>query len=211
MAEKRRDEETKAILHEWSEARGRMEAEIQRKKEHLNVATNFEKARGFVRSNWKSKNFNPNDDPTKLDSSTDESDVAAEERDEADDKVEGIQDDLVLRAQTSVKATPKKSMSAFVDITQADYESHKGTTERQLATLAAIQEYNKSLPKARRAKDSLPEIATSNIAATYIIKKDLKKGTSEEITKYHQVGIEDGGRFSQSADKYSLSAKQSAI
>jgi hypothetical protein len=94
-----------------------MEAEIQRKKEHLNVATNFEKARGFVRSNWKSKNFNPNDDPTKLDSSTDESDVAAEERDEAEDKVEGIQDDLVVRAQPSVKATPKKSMSTFVDIT----------------------------------------------------------------------------------------------
>jgi glutaredoxin 2 len=63
--------------------------------------------------------------------------------------------------------------------------SHKGTTETQLATLAAIQEYNKSLPKARRAKDSLPEIATSNISATYIIKKDLKKGTSEQITKYH--------------------------
>ena len=28
LAEKRRDEETNAILHEWAEARGRMEAEI---------------------------------------------------------------------------------------------------------------------------------------------------------------------------------------
>ena len=57
-----------------------MEAEIQRKKEHVNVATNFERARGFVRSNWKTKNFNPSDDPTKFDSSTDESDLATQER-----------------------------------------------------------------------------------------------------------------------------------
>ena len=41
LAEKRRDEETKQIMNEWSRARGRMEAEIQRRKEHLNFATNF--------------------------------------------------------------------------------------------------------------------------------------------------------------------------
>ena len=52
-----------------------MEAEIQRRKEHINDATNFEKARGFVRTNWKSKNFNPLNDPTEYESSTDESDV----------------------------------------------------------------------------------------------------------------------------------------
>jgi len=52
-----------------------MEAEMQRKKEHQNFATNFEKARGFVRSNWKSKNFNPNDNPCELSSSTDDSEA----------------------------------------------------------------------------------------------------------------------------------------
>ena len=41
-----------------------------------NFATNFEKARGFVRTQWKSKNFNPNDDPTAVDSSTDDSELA---------------------------------------------------------------------------------------------------------------------------------------
>jgi hypothetical protein len=61
-------------LNQWAQARGRLESEIQRKKEHLNFATNFEKTRGFVRTNWKSKNFNPGDDPTQFDSSTDESD-----------------------------------------------------------------------------------------------------------------------------------------
>lgn len=59
LADKRRDEEAKQIMKEWSQARGRMEAEIQRRKEHLTVATNFEKSRGWVRSNWKSKNHVP--------------------------------------------------------------------------------------------------------------------------------------------------------
>ena len=36
-----------------------MESEIARKKEHLNIATNFQKARGWVRTNWKSKNHQP--------------------------------------------------------------------------------------------------------------------------------------------------------
>lgn len=60
-------------MNQWSQARARMEAEIQRKKEHKNFATNFEKARGFVRTNWKSKNFNPSENPCELDSSTDDS------------------------------------------------------------------------------------------------------------------------------------------
>lgn len=62
-----------------------------------------------MRSNWKSKNFNPNDDPTKYDSSTDESDVAAEERDEGVDKVDGIQDDFNPRGTQAWKGTPGKS------------------------------------------------------------------------------------------------------
>jgi hypothetical protein len=70
-----------------------MEAEIQRKKEHLNFATNFEKARGFVRTNWKSKNFNPNDDPTQQDSSTDDSELERRERMERDDNVDELSDD----------------------------------------------------------------------------------------------------------------------
>ena len=41
-----------------------------------------------MRSNWKSKNFNPQDDPTKYDSSTDESEVAENERQEMKDRVD---------------------------------------------------------------------------------------------------------------------------
>lgn len=42
LADKRRDEEAKEMMKEWGLARGRMESEIARKKEHLNTATNFE-------------------------------------------------------------------------------------------------------------------------------------------------------------------------
>lgn len=41
LADKRRDEEEKAMLKEWGQARGRVETDIARKKEHLGVATNF--------------------------------------------------------------------------------------------------------------------------------------------------------------------------
>lgn len=66
-----------------------MEAEIQRRKEHLNDATNFEQARGFVRTNFKSAKFPPNSDPTQWESSTDESDeeVGAALRAERQDQV----------------------------------------------------------------------------------------------------------------------------
>ena len=60
LADKRRDEEQIETMKEWGNARGRMETEIARKKEHLNVATNFELARGWTRSNWKTKNYDHN-------------------------------------------------------------------------------------------------------------------------------------------------------
>lgn len=115
-----------------------MEAEIQRKKEHVSVATNFEKARGFIRTNWKSKNFNPSDDPTKYDSSTDESDVEANERDEAHDQVDEFADDL-MRTESKIGNSTAKKAPRFVDITaESDHISYKGDTETQLATLKAI-------------------------------------------------------------------------
>jgi len=43
------------MLREWGKARGRIEAEIQRRKEHNILGSNFEKARGWVRKNWRTK------------------------------------------------------------------------------------------------------------------------------------------------------------
>ena len=82
MADKRRDEESHAYLREWCAARGRMEAEIQRRKEHINEATNFEQARGFVRTNWKTKYWNCNDDPVPFESSDDSEDEGAGHKEE---------------------------------------------------------------------------------------------------------------------------------
>ena len=78
LQEKRCDEETASTMNQWAHARERMEAEIMRKKEHQNVATKFEDARGFVRSNLKSKNFNPDHNPCDFDSSSDDSSLLSE-------------------------------------------------------------------------------------------------------------------------------------
>jgi hypothetical protein len=55
-----------------------MECEIQRKKESSKRATVFDQARGFQRQNWKSKSFNPLDDPTQNIESSEESDYGDE-------------------------------------------------------------------------------------------------------------------------------------
>ena len=63
-----------------------------------------------------------------------------------------------------------------VDIT--DNQTEKSTmpsVNEQMDTLKAIQGYNKGLKPARRAKDSLPEIVTTNIAARDRYVKDYKK------------------------------------
>lgn len=68
-------------MKEWGQARGRMEAEIARKKEHLNVATNFELARGWTRSNWKTKNYKVDvdeDEFLKLSESSDDDKLGGE-------------------------------------------------------------------------------------------------------------------------------------
>lgn len=70
------------ILNQWSQARSRMESEIQRKKEQINFATNFEAARGFVRTNWKSYGYKIDEDPTQADSS--ESEYGSEGSEEKD-------------------------------------------------------------------------------------------------------------------------------
>lgn len=70
-------------MKEWSNAKQRLESEIQRKKEHQNFATNFQ-ARGFVRSNWKTKNYNPENNPLLEESSSDEEEYGNEHHDQED-------------------------------------------------------------------------------------------------------------------------------
>lgn len=72
LADKRRDEELKLTLKEWSDARARVETELQRKGEHQTSATRFVESRAFVRSNWKSKKFDPTKNPLEESSSSEE-------------------------------------------------------------------------------------------------------------------------------------------
>ena len=73
----------KQSVKQWSDARARMELEIQRKKEHLYTASNFE-TRGFVRTNWKTKNFDPESNPL-LESSSEEEEYGDEYYDEIEE------------------------------------------------------------------------------------------------------------------------------
>ena len=104
----------------WSQARGRFEAEVQRRKEHLNFATNFAEARGFVRTKWKSKNFNPENDPTQFDSSSESDPDNSEERDkvfsdsltrsEGDDIDEPSRHDTEIKSPTSLSLAKRRSI-----------------------------------------------------------------------------------------------------
>ena len=77
LAEKRRDEELKMTLKQWSDAKARMGTEVQRKIEHQTTATRFVESRAYVRSNWKTKKFDPSRNPL-LDSSSSEEEEAHE-------------------------------------------------------------------------------------------------------------------------------------
>lgn len=53
------------------------------------MGSNFEEARGFVRKNWKSKNFNPDNNPLIEDSSSDDEEYG-EEYDEIEEDQEAV-------------------------------------------------------------------------------------------------------------------------
>ena len=79
-----------------------------------------------------------------------------------------------------------------VEDSQAEHSAAL-TTREMIDTLYAIKDYNKSLPLKRRAKDSLPEISTFNVAKIHRIKKDYKKDKTELDPIYKPVGVNDEG------------------
>ena len=77
---------------------------------------------------------------------------------------------------------------------------------------ALIRDYNKALPKRRRGKDDMTDPVTSNITATFTVKKDLKKKTLELVPHFHPVGMVDGYRPSSvSINPFSLLNRQNEI
>jgi len=78
--------------------------------------------------------------------------------------------------------------------------------------LKAIQGYNAKLRPARKVKDALPEILTTNVAKRDRYVKDYKKGKTNCERSYKQIGIIDGAQPGAiNKDKFSLSSCQTAI
>ena len=184
LADKRRDEEAQQTMAEWGNARGRMEAEIARKKEHLNVATNFKQARGWTRSNWKTKNHVPElnfDDFIQQSSSEEEDDV---------NPLAGDSPEVKKEFGSHAKTT--KSQANYIDLT-TDAESYgfRPSTAVLSAQLQAIDDHNQKLPPKKKKKESLPEISAPNVVCKTLQVRDFKKQTSEYIKKYRNVGIVD--------------------
>lgn len=61
-------------IKEYSNAKERLSVEISRKYENATEGNKFEKARGFVRRNWSSKRFDPQQNPLIEDTSSSGSD-----------------------------------------------------------------------------------------------------------------------------------------
>lgn len=93
-----------------------------------------------------------------------------------------------------------------------EHPSSKPPADLQLQTLKAIQAYNSALPKARKAKDSLAEIAVQNVTATFTMRTEKKKKETirEMVTNYRTIGITDGCSGSE-VDRYSIVNKQREI
>ncbi len=66
-------------MKEWSDAKARIGTEVNRRIEHQNSATRFVESRAFVRSNWKTKKFDPTRNPLLDDSSSEEEEDTAQE------------------------------------------------------------------------------------------------------------------------------------
>ena len=105
----------------------------------------------------------------------------------------------------------QKPVIIEMEDTQAD-KSTLASVKEQFDTLNAIKDYNKSLKPARRAKDSLPEITTTNIGIRDRWQKDYKKGDFKNERTYHMIGNMDHGLMTPySIDKYDINARQRAI
>jgi len=89
-----------------------------------------------VRTDWKSKNFNPNMDPTVLDSSTDESEIEQREKQERDDDVNDLDDyssPLKLKTQMSRgDGSTSPQPKTLIDLSGSDNQSSKPSANMQL-------------------------------------------------------------------------------
>jgi len=109
------------------------------------------------------------------------------------DESDKASDDSVRDQKKFSKDEKNRSSAKLIDMSNLiDNPSSRPTVDEQLDTLAAIEAYNKALPKRKKAKDSLSECSTSNLAQTIRVLREGKKKTVSLKPTYRKIGITDG-------------------
>ena len=172
-------------MRDWSMARGRMETEIQRRKEHLNEATNFEKARGFVRTNWKTKNWNPEQDPTQMDSSTDSEDEATIYKDERRDTVK---DALLSPSSKGFEQQEELGINTdYQDNFGLKTESQMRSSKLWLSDSKEIKKLYNTKPVVEDFSDSLSEPSTMATVQEQLDTLNAIKGYNKALKPARKV------------------------
>ena len=178
------------MMREWGMARGRVEAEITRRKEHNVKGSNFDKARGWVRSNWKTKKHDYKNE-TEADFLDPDNLSSGESADEVAEEIKPREYGVAKKRGDSPKQVN------FVDLTVEEEEyGFRPSTHVQCEQLRSITDQNERLPAKKKGKETLPEIMTNNVHARDSFKVVIpkKKGAKPEvslITKYAVIGNPD--------------------
>lgn len=156
LADKRRDEEALETMKDWGMARGRMESEIARKKEHVTIATNFKDARGWKRNCWKTKNHQPAQTFEEFINQS----SSSESEDEMQEKNENTDGESPNKSPMKNTQVIEQSSGKKIDFTE-DPEAYnfRPSSEVVAKQLQAIDDHNSKLPPRKKAKESLPEIS----------------------------------------------------
>ena len=108
------------------------------------------------------------------------------------------------------KSSNQLGKPSVVDLTKDQVQyGIRPSTAVQIKQLEAITAFNNALPKSKKEKQSLPFINSTNVGTTYAIRKDLKKNTTELLTKYTPIGVVDDflDPKEQHSSKFSMEGK----
>lgn len=171
----------------------------------MSVATNFDKSRGWVRSNWKTKNHLPGqekaDDFLNLDLTSSEGSPNREQSN--------------ISPLSPTKSVKKNSLmpDKILDLTKDENYGIRPTTAVLAKQLDAIEVHNITLPPRKKAKETIEEMPAPNVYARPYIRKEYKKGkpaTRELSVKHFNLGFVDGSNL-HNPDKSRLASENFAI
>lgn len=109
-----------ATLLQWSNAKSRFESDISRKNEGRKSGNNFQ-SRGWVRKSWKTKNFNPENNPLLEESSTEEEDSTQEMQTAYSHKV--LPTNPITNPDSAYQS-PSRDPNTIQETTEDDFEEN---------------------------------------------------------------------------------------